>query len=141
MASTSAPSFGGYYICDIRETNCKLVDLTLQLNLSALTGTTVTHFVPTWFWFTRIELAVNNIVVETLYPTEQFLRNQLYEYDEQRLYYNLIAGNYASTAQRIAMCASANSYYLPLRGFFKAGAGIPLLNSTHKYILSLFVFG
>ena len=42
IPSTSAPSFGGYYICDIRETNCKLVDLTLQLNLSALTGSTST---------------------------------------------------------------------------------------------------
>ena len=40
IPSTSAPTWGGYFVIDFREKNCILHDLTLQFNISALTGYT-----------------------------------------------------------------------------------------------------
>jgi len=43
IPSTSAPTWGGYFVIDFRERNCILHDLTIQFNLSALTGYTSTN--------------------------------------------------------------------------------------------------
>ena len=40
IPSTSAPTWGGYFVIDFRERNCILHDLTLQFNVSQLTGYT-----------------------------------------------------------------------------------------------------
>ena len=132
IPSSSAPSFGSYFVIDYREQNTSLVGVTLQFNMSALTGTTVTRFVPAYFFYTRIEIVQNNNVIDTLYPNDQFLRNQIYCYDEDRIYKNIGAGLYNSTAQRIAMVGSANSYYLPLECYFKQGNAIPILDNAHN---------
>ena len=61
IPSTSNPTWGGYFVIDFRERNCVLHDLTLQFNVSALTGYTGTNstsprYTPAFFWFSRIEL-------------------------------------------------------------------------------------
>jgi hypothetical protein len=89
VPSTSAPSWGGYFVIDFRERNCILHDITLQFNVSALTGYTGSNatsprYTPAFFWFTRIEIVQNNNVIDTVYANQQFLMNQLYSFDEQK---------------------------------------------------------
>ncbi len=77
IPATSAPAWGSYFVIDFRERNCILHDLTLQFNVSALTGYTSTNstsprYTPAFFWFTRIEIVQNNVVIDTIYPAQQF---------------------------------------------------------------------
>jgi hypothetical protein len=139
VPSSSQVGFGGYFTIDYKTLDVELLDLCLQFNFSALTGTTSTHFVPSWFFATRIEYVQNGKVVENYWPVEQFLRNQLYVEDEDRVFLNIGAGAYQSTAQRIAMASTANSYYLPLRGLFKQGCSIPLLDVSHNIQLRVYM--
>ena len=132
VPSTSAPSWGGYFVIDFRERNCILHDLVLQFNVSALTGYTGTNatsprYTPAFFWFTRIEIVQNNNVIDTVYANQQFLMNQLYSNDEQRIIKNLSCGQYNNTTQRATLAASANTYYVDLWNYFQ---------QTHVPILS-----
>ena len=101
VPSTSAFSWGGYFVIDFRERNCILHDLVLQFNVSALTGytgnATSPRYTPAYFWFTRIEIVQNNNVIDTVYANQQFLMNQLFSYDEQRIIKNLGSGAYNNT--------------------------------------------
>ena len=132
IPSTSAPTWGGYFVIDFRERNCILHDLTIQFNVSALTGYTSTNatsprYTPAFFWFSRIELVQNNNVIDTIYPNQQFLSNQLFNFDEQRTIINLSCGAYNNTTQRATLAASANSYYVDLWNYFQQ-AHIPILS-------------
>ena len=114
--STSAPTWGGYFVIDFRERNVVLHDLILQFNASALTGYTSTNatsprYTPAYFWFSRIEFVQNNNIIDTVYSNQQFMSNQLFNYDEQRTILNLGAGAYNNTTQRATLAASANAYY------------------------------
>ena len=132
IPSTSAPTWGGYFVIDFRERNCILHDLTLQFNVSALTGytgtnTTSPRYTPAFFWFSRIEFVQNNNVIDTVYSNQQFLSNQLFNYDEQRNLINLSCGLYSNTTQRATLAASANSYYVDLWTYFQQGH-LPILS-------------
>ncbi len=83
IPSTSAPSWGGYFVIDFRERNCILHDITLQFNVSALTdyistNKTSPRYTPAYFWFSRIEIVQNNNVIYTIYANQQFISNQLF---------------------------------------------------------------
>lgn len=126
IPSTSAPSWGGYFVFDVREKNARIHDLILQFNVSALTGYTVAtgsptylqRYTPACFWFTRIELVQNNNVIDTIYPDEQFYLQQLFNPDERRLMLNTAQGNYSSIPQRVTMASTANTYYVDLSTYF-----------------------
>ena len=137
--ATSQVGFGSYFTIDYKELGVELLDCTLQFNFSALSGTTVTHFVPSYFFCSRIEWVQNGKVLDTYWPVEQFLRNQLYVEDEDRVFYNICAGAYQSTSQRVTMASTANSYYLPLRGLFKQGSPLPLLDISHNIQLRIYM--
>ena len=119
--STSNPSWGGYFIIDLKEKNCMIHNLTLRFSASAITGLTAgsAHYTPAWFWFNRIELTMNNNVIDTIYGNSQFLLHQLFNFDEKRKFLNVCAGDYASVAQRTALASTANDYYVPIWSFFK----------------------
>jgi hypothetical protein len=132
IPSTSAPSWGGYFVIDFRERNCVLHDLILQFNASALTGYTGTNatsprYTPAYFWFSRIELVQNNNVIDTIYANQQFLMNQLFNFDEQRNLINLGCGAYNNTTQRATLAATANAYYVDLWNYFQQGH-LPILS-------------
>ena len=132
IPSTSNPTWGGYFVIDFRERNCVLHDLTLQFNVSALTGYTGSNatsprYTPAFFWFSRIELVQNNNVIDTIYSNQQFISNQLFNFDEQRAILNLGAGAYNNTTQRATLAASANAYYIDLWNYFQQG-NLPILS-------------
>jgi hypothetical protein len=137
--SSSQVGFGSYFTIDYKELGVELLDMILQFNFSALSGTTSTHFVPSWFFTQRIEFVQNGKVIENYIDWEQFISSQLYVEDEDRTYVNISAGAYQSTAQRIAMASTANSYYLPLNGLFKHGEPLTLLDPSHSIQLRVYM--
>ena len=139
IPSSSAPGWGSYFTIDYREMNTVLQELTLQYNLSSLTGTTSVRFLPAWYFFSRCELVQNGKVIDTLYPNEQFIRNQLYCYDEDRVFKNCGAGSYSSTTQRGALAGAASAYYVPLLTYFNQGNAIPIVHQGHFLQLSIYM--
>ena len=53
----------------------------------------------------------NNNVIDTIYSNQQFISNQLFNFDEQRAILNLGAGAYNNTTQRATLAAAASAYY------------------------------
>ena len=126
IPSTSAPAWGGYFVFDIREKNARIHDVILQFNVSALTGYTVAtgsptflqRYTPAVYWFTRIELVQSNNIIDTIYPDQQFVLQQLFNPDERRTMLNVAQGSYSSIAQRVTMASTANTYYVDLSTHF-----------------------
>ena len=119
IPSTSAPSWNGYFVIDFRERNCIVHDLVLQFQVSALTGYTGTNstsprYTPAYFWIQRLELVQNNNVIDTVYGTQQFISNQLFNFDEQRNLINQGCGVYQNTTQRATLAATSNTYYVDI---------------------------
>ena len=121
VPQTSTPTWGGYFTLDLKEKNCHIHNLTLKFNVSPITGATSgqPYYTPAWFWINRLELTINNTVIDTIYGNQQFLLHQLFNYDEKRKYLNITAGDYGSKTQRKGLASTANDYYVPLWSFFK----------------------
>ena len=106
--SSSQPSFSNYFVIDIRAHNNDIEQLSLLFSLSALNGAAgltyngegdsnndnapfpeeAPYYVPGWFLFSRIELCLSNTIINTIYGGEQFILNQLFNNDKQRLTIN-----------------------------------------------------
>jgi len=128
---------------DPRERNCVLHDLILQFDVSALTGYTGTNatsprYTPAYFWFSRIELVQNNNVIDTIYANQQFISNQLFNFDEQRNLINLGCGAYNNTTQRATLAASANSYYVDIWNYFQQGH-LPVLSQKDDLQIRIYM--
>jgi hypothetical protein len=121
IPSNTIPAWGSYFTVDIKEKNVLIHGLTLRLNASAITGLTsgTARYTPAWFWFSRIELTINNVVIDTVYGNQQYLLNQMFNEDLKRQYINIGTGNYASVSQRQTLASTANDYYIPLWAFFR----------------------
>ena len=119
IPSTSNPAFGSYFIFDIKERNCLISDLVINFNIGAIGGITTPptnfpHFVPFTFALNKVELVVNNVTVDTLYPIQNFISQQFLNDDEDRILINNMMGNYASVAQRFNLGATTSNYYIKL---------------------------
>lgn len=139
IPSSTTPLFGSMFNIDVRETNCIVEKLTLQFNLSALSGMTNGGFVPAQFFVDHIDVVCGGNIIDTYTPLNQFINAQLFETDETRAILNTASGDYSSTSKRITLAASASSYYLPLYDFFKQSKAIALLENTHNFQLRLFL--
>ena len=98
IPSTNTPSFGSMFICDIRGKGIILNNLTLQFNVSPISGLTGTvtsypHFNPAFYFFQRIEICQNGQVLDTIYGGQQFLLQQWLNEDQDRIYISNAAGN------------------------------------------------
>lgn len=136
VPSTSQFAFGGMGQLDFKEKGNVISDIAIQYNVSAITGLTgvvagYPHFNPAWFWADRIEVVQNSIVIDTIYPQLQFLQNNLFQTDMDRVFSNNLAGNYASNAQRTALATTGSNYYASLWTYFKQG-NLPLLTNAHE---------
>ena len=135
-------AFGSNFTIDIREKACILHDLTLALQTSAITGLTGTvanypNFVPAVQFIDRIDILQNGNTW-TRYGDEQFLINNLFKPDEQRLLYNTSIGNYSSNTQRAVLASTSNYFYIPLDTFFNA-SHMPLLHPHSDIQLRIFI--
>lgn len=131
IPSTSSPAWGSYFVCDLRMLNVIVHDLALQFNVSAISGLTGSvanypNYTPAYKWIQRLELAMNDKVIDTYYPDEQFIMNQLFVSDEKRRLNNNSCGAYDSLAQRNTLATATSNYFVNLFNCFQQ-AHIPLL--------------
>lgn len=141
IPSSSQPSFGSYCVFDIKQRNIILHDVALVVNTTALTGLTggtSPRFSPAYFWWTRIEAVVNGVILDTYYPTEQFVLNQILNSNSDRIMVNNGSGNYASVTQRALMAATAGSNYtINLHTIFNE-AHMALMTDAHNIQLRVY---
>ena len=143
IPSTNIPVYGSMFIVDIREMNVILHNITLQFNISAISGLTGTvtnnpHFAPAFWLFTRIEILQNQNVIDTIYPTQQFIAQQFLEIDEDRLFINNCCGNYSSQIHRNTMATNTSNYLVNLRTYFDE-AHLPILSNSHQIQLRVYM--
>ena len=137
IPSTSTPNWGSYFIFDIKERNVLISDLIINFNIAQVTGTTspptnYPQFVPATFFLSKVEIVINNVTIDTLYPLQLFITNQFNNYDEDRILINNMQGNYASVSQRYALSnATSSNYYIKLRSFFNE-THLPILSDSHQ---------
>ena len=144
IPATSQPNFGSYFIFDIKERNCIISDLVLNFNVSAIGGltgsvTNYPNFSPAVFWTTKIELVVNNVTIDTLYPASNFIAQQFFNEDEDRVLINDAEGSYSSLQQRNTMATtSGQNYYVKLRTFYNE-CHIPILTDSHNLQIRIYM--
>ena len=129
IPSTSQPSWGSYFVFDFKEKALSLHNIAIQFNVSALTGMTggtSLRYTTAYNWFSRIEIVINNQVIDTVYPHQQFFLNNLFNNDETRALINKAAGDYADGTRRIASAGTISDYYVNLWTLF---------NQTHISLL------
>ena len=143
IPSTSTPSWGSYFIFDVKERNCIISDLVLNFKIAAISGLTGTvtsypHFSPATFFTQKIEIVVNNITIDTLYPLQQFTAQQFFNYDEDRVYINNMQGSYNSIIQRNTLATATSDYYIKLRTIYNE-AHIPILSDSHNLQIRVYM--
>lgn len=143
IPSTSQPAFGSYFVCDIKEQNIILNNITLQFNVSAISGLTGSvanypHFAPAFWFFSRIEILMGGNIIDTIYPDQQHVKTQLLYNDNDRAYLNSAAGNYMSMAQRNAMATTTSNYFVTLHTLFDENS-IALLTNAHQVQLRVYM--
>jgi hypothetical protein len=141
IPSSSLPQFGSYCVFDIKQKNILLHNMALVVNTTALTGITggtSNRLSPAWFWWQRVELVLNGVIVDTLYPTQQFFLNQILYDNPDRIMNNNGAGNYASVTQRALMASTAGSNsIINLHTMFDE-AHVSLLTDSHNVQLRVY---
>jgi hypothetical protein len=106
--------------------------------LTGITGGTSNRLSPAWFWWSRIELVINGVIVDTLYPTQQFFLNQILYDNVDRIMNNNGAGNYASITQRALMASTAGSNsIINLHTMFDE-SHVSLLSDSHSVQLRVY---
>ena len=142
VPSSSNPAFGSYFNVDIRDINLILHNVTLMFVTGAVIGSSgmTGCFNPAYHWINHIDIVQAGVILQTVYGEQQFLVNQLLEYDEDRLAINNMAGNYASVAQRTVLSSQTgtNTYYATLRTYFDE-AKMNLLTSAHNIQLRVYI--
>jgi hypothetical protein len=136
IPSTSAPNWGSYFIFDVKERNSIISDIVINFNIGTIGGvtgapTSYPHFVPATFFLTKVELVVNNVTLDTLYPVQLFTAQQFFENDEDRVLINNMQGSYASIAQRNTLSTATSNYYIKLRSFYNE-CNLPILSDAHN---------
>jgi len=129
IPSTSQPSWGSYFVFDFKEKALSLHNIAIQFNVSQLTGMTggtSLRYTTAYNWFSRIEIVINNLVIDTIYPHQQFILNNLFNNDEKRALINKASGDYTDGAKRIVLASTISDYYVNLWTLF---------NQTHISLL------
>ena len=142
VPSSSTCSFGSYFNIDLRDVNVILHNIQLQFVTGPVIGSAgmTGYFNPVFHWINHIDIVMAGVIISTIYGDQQFLMNQMLEYDEDRITINNNAGNYASVAQRTNLSSqtSTNTFYLNLRSFFDETKP-NLLTSSHNVQLRIFM--
>ena len=140
--ASSTPSFGSYFTIDIKAQNILLHNVTLQFNLGNVVGTSVVgSFSPAYFFFNRIEIVQGTNVIKTIQGNQQFLKNNLFEWDEDRMGAIMTAcGRYDSATQRATLSSTTtpNTFYVNLKTYFDT-ISVPMLTDAHQIQLRVYM--
>lgn len=122
VPSSSVPVFGSYFTIDIRDINIILHNITLQFVLGAVLGSVgmTGYFNPSVFFIDHVDIVQGGNIIQTVYAPEQFIMNQVLEFDEDRIAINNAGGNYSSVAQRTTLSSqtTTNTSYVNLKTYF-----------------------
>ena len=130
--SAQVPSFGGSQIViDYKEYGTQVLQQWIGITVSAISTMTSGMFVPAQFFYNNIQILQNGNVIETLYPEDQFLQQQLFLNDFDRNPDNVLSGLYSSTARRTALATASNTYYVPLWNYVRQSTAL-VLNNKHE---------
>ena len=140
--ASSTPSFGSYFTIDLKSTGILLHNLCLQFNLGNVVGSSIVgQFNPAYFFFNRIEVVQGGNVITTIHGNQQFLRNNLEEWDEDRLGSIMTgAGRYDSAAHRLTLSSTTlpNTFYVNLKSYFDT-ISVPMLTEQHAIQLRVYM--
>ena len=142
IPALTSPNWGGYFIADLKNKNIEIHNLALSFTASSIlnglsyNGSSTPdsseqpYFAPIYAWIDRVEVVVNNQIIDTLYGLDMFIKNQLFKNDNQRLAVNNAGGNYASVAQRQSKSIVQSEWILDLHSFVNESAYSVLTNSN-----------
>lgn len=140
--SSSTPSFNSYFTIDLKSTALLLHNLTLQFNLGPVVGSSpVGSFIPAYFWLNRLEIVMGGNVIKTVQGNQQFLQNQLFELDEDRIPSIMTAcGRYDSAPHRLTLSSTTtnNTFYVNLKTFIDT-ISVPMLTENHNIQLRIYL--
>jgi hypothetical protein len=127
----------------VKERNCIISDLLLNFSLGSIGGITGTatsypHFSPATFFTTKVEIVVNNITIDTLYPVSNFVSQQFFNDDNDRVYINDMQGAYNSIIQRNTLSTASSNYYVKLRTVYNE-CHIPILSDSHNLQIRVYM--
>jgi len=97
------------------------------------------YLVPGVGFFSRIEIVQNNIILDTYFPSQQFILQNIIYSDKERVSNNNAMGNYNSVAQRQFKCAQSTSEYLVHLRTFIDQSRISILSNSHEIQLRLYM--
>lgn len=141
IASQNSFSFGSQSIIDLKVRNIKIHELILNFNTNACSGVTSNGTYPylnsAFSFFQKLEILINGQVMDTIYADSNFLLNQLFYCDEQRLLNNYAAGSYTNIASRYTLTNTNNSnWYVNLKSLFNQ-CHFALLSTSHEVQLRI----
>ena len=141
VVSSSQPAWGTSFIIDVRENNVLVLENTLAFTLSTLTcvGQANAAYIPIQFHVDHIDVISNGSILSTIYPETQFLQQNLYFRDEDRLLSNLGSGIYSNPTALATLADNQNTYYFNLFDYMKSADGYPLLSASHAHQLRVFM--
>jgi hypothetical protein len=142
LASNNQANWGSMTQFDFREKDLYLHRLILSYNVGAITGLTGTvsnypRFQPANYFFDRIEILVSGNVVQTILPDSVIFRNNLFQIDAERQFFNLGVGSYASAAHRAALAATTSTYNVDLSSFVSQSRPL-ICNSNHNVTVKVY---
>jgi len=139
--STSACSFGSFTIVDIKPMNVFVESVVLNFNVSAVSGITggTPYFLPACFWIARLDLCINDTVIDSFVDTSLFWAHQLFSLcDEQRSITNYGMGVYNNTSQMNGLASTTSDYYVELWTLFRQ-THVPICFPTHNIQLRIYM--
>ena len=140
---TNQANWGSLVLLDCKETNILIHEAIVVYNLSSITGYTGTstyapRLTPAFNFAQKTELVFGNNSIDTIMGVQNQINNNIWQNDENRLFINNAAGNYASQLQRYNMGQTTSTYYSPLYGIINQLAFMPL-SSTHNFTIKLYL--
>ena len=102
---TNQALWGSLVLLDCKETNILIHEAIVVYNLSSVTGYTgastyTPRLVPAFNFAQKTELVFGNNSIDTIMGVQNQINNNIWQNDENRLFINNSAGNYASQLQR-----------------------------------------
>lgn len=134
IPSSTVATWGSLLTFDVKVREILVHNLSILLNLGpllGLTGGVNPRLVSAYKMIERVEILINNVLVQNGNGDEQFLNTQNYTSNEDRTYINSGAGAYHSAAQRSAKSAVSNDWIINLKTLFDQ-CDIALLTDAHS---------
>ena len=143
LQSNASVNFGGYCNFDININNYCIHEITLLMNVGAITGVTASSllslpaFCSAFKWFTQVNITNQNNSLDIYDSQSNYLMNQMYTSLEDSYFINAAAGPYNSLATRYTMSQTNTVWQVPLKcGIFNQ-LKTELLNNNHNIRVSV----